>query len=70
MPTARPQTPRPPTTNPRRQLVKIRITGLPDEVDHAATEIARVLTVIETSTPYPCRGNSRQVRLYLEARLP
>ncbi|MEU7743360.1 hypothetical protein [Nonomuraea sp. NPDC049158] len=50
--------------------MKIRITGLPDEVDHAATEIARVLTVIETSTPYPCRGNSRQVRLYLEARLP
>ncbi|MEV4887879.1 hypothetical protein AB0K48_00620 [Nonomuraea sp. NPDC055795] len=51
-------------------IVKIRIVGLPDEVDRDAAEIARVLTVVETSTPYPSRGNSRQVRLYLEVRLP
>ncbi|WP_153262177.1 hypothetical protein [Nonomuraea phyllanthi] len=50
--------------------MKIRIIGLPDEVDQAAAQIAHVLTVVETSAPYPCRGNSRQVRLYLEARLP
>jgi len=50
--------------------MKIRITGLPDEVEHAAAEIGSVLDVVETSAPYPCRGISRQVRLYLEVRLP
>lgn len=36
--------------------VKIRLMGLPDEVDEAA--------------PYPCRGNSRQVRVYAKVRTP
>ncbi|WP_219471267.1 hypothetical protein [Nonomuraea rhizosphaerae] len=50
--------------------MKIRIIGLPDEVEQAAATIADVLDVVETSAPYPCRGASRQVRLYLEVRLP
>lgn len=50
-------------------MVKIRLTGLPDEVEAAADRIGRVVTVLETSRPYPRRGNSRLVSLYLEADL-
>jgi hypothetical protein len=49
--------------------VKIRIIGLPDEVGRAKTRIEETFDVIDASDPYPCRGNSRQVRLYLEVRL-
>jgi hypothetical protein len=49
--------------------VKIRLTGLPAEVGTAAARIADVLTVLETSRPYPRRGNSALVSLYLDAIL-
>ena len=51
--------------------MRIRITGLPAEVTpviQALTE-ARTLDVIEVSDPYPNRGDSRLVRVYIQARL-
>lgn len=50
--------------------MKIRIIGLPDEAEQAADLIARTLDVIEVSAPYPTRGNSRNIRIYIEAQLP
>ncbi|MFI0451196.1 hypothetical protein [Actinomadura sp. 6N118] len=49
--------------------MKIRLTGLPAEVQDAADRIAAVMAVLETSRPYPRRGDSRMVSLYLEAEL-
>jgi hypothetical protein len=49
--------------------VKIRLIGLPDEVMAAATRVADVMDLVDTSDALPCRGNSRQVRVYLEVRL-
>ena len=46
------------------------LTGLPDEVEAAADRIGRVLTVLEVSKPYPRRGDSRLVSLYLDAESP
>jgi hypothetical protein len=50
-------------------VVKIRLTGLSAEVQAAADRIAAVVAVLEISKPYPRRGNSRLVSLYLEADL-
>jgi hypothetical protein len=51
--------------------VKIRITGLPGEVDQALAAITSVpsFDVIQADGPYPNRGSSRMVRVYLEIRL-
>ena len=51
--------------------MKIRLMGLPAEVDQAVTIIrnAQALDVTQVDGPYPNRGNSRQVRIYLEAQL-
>ena len=51
--------------------MKIRLTGLPAEIDQAVSVIndAQALDVIEVSSPYPNRGDSRQVRVYIEAQL-
>jgi hypothetical protein len=51
--------------------MKIRLTGLPAEIDQAVSIIndAQDLDVIEVSNPYPNRGDSRQVRVYIEAQL-
>jgi rRNA processing protein Krr1/Pno1 len=51
--------------------MKIRLTGLPAEIDQAVSVIndAQALDVIEVSNPYPNRGDSRQVRVYIEAQL-
>jgi hypothetical protein len=48
---------------------KIRLIGLPDEVVAIAERLDQVLDIVEISEPKPCRGNSRQVRLYLDVRL-
>ena len=50
--------------------MKIRLMGLPTELDQflAALSQADVLDVIEISGPYPNRGSSRMVRIYIEAR--
>lgn len=49
--------------------MRIRLTGLPAEVDTAAARIAGVLRVLETSRPYPRRGDSALVSLYLDITL-
>jgi hypothetical protein len=50
--------------------VKIRIMGRPVEVTQVITVLndADSLDVIEVSAPYPNRGDSRMVRVYLEAQ--
>jgi hypothetical protein len=52
--------------------MKIRITGLPGEADKAVTIIcdAKIFNIIQVDGPYPNRGDSRMVRLYLEVQLP
>ncbi len=51
--------------------MKIRLMGLPAEVDQAVIIIydAKVFDVIQVDGPYPNRGDSRMVRIYIEARL-
>ncbi|MFC5187003.1 hypothetical protein [Actinomadura harenae] len=49
--------------------MRIRLTGLPEELDAAVAELSTVLRVDEVSRPYPGRNSSRLVSLYLEARL-
>ena len=52
--------------------MKIRIMGLPAEVDHTVRVLQenKELDVTEVNGPYPNRGNSRMVRVYVEARQP
>lgn len=49
--------------------MKIRLTGLPAEVNTAAARLADVVTVLETSRPYPRRRDSALVSLYLDVTL-
>ena len=50
--------------------MKIRIMGLPGEIEQAVQAICDTdkLDVIEISGPYANRGNSRMLRLYIEVR--
>jgi len=52
--------------------MKIRLMGLPGEVDQAVTVIsdAKGLDVVQVDGPYPNRGRSHMVRLYVEVQLP
>jgi hypothetical protein len=51
--------------------MKIRLMGLPAETDQAVSALrdARGLDVTEVSGPYPNRGDTRLVRVYIEAQL-
>ena len=51
--------------------MKIRLMGLPAEIEPVLTQIQdiRTVDVIHVDGPYPNRGNSRMVRVYIEARL-
>ena len=51
--------------------MKIRLSGLPAEVDQAFSIIydGEIFTVVQVDGPYPNRGNSRMVRLYVEVHL-
>jgi len=51
--------------------MKIRITGLPAEVTQAITLLGETaaLDLTEVSDPYPNRGRSRLVRVYIDAQL-
>lgn len=49
--------------------MKIRLMGLPDQVDTAIARIATVLDVVEVSEPYKNRGDSQLVRRYMEVQL-
>jgi hypothetical protein len=52
--------------------MKIRLMGLPAEVTPTLQAIrqTRTLKVIQVDGPYPNRGDSRFVRVYIEAQLP
>jgi len=47
--------------------MKIRLMGLPADVDQAVAALRTALDVVSVSAPYPCRGDSREVRRYVEA---
>jgi hypothetical protein len=49
--------------------VKVRLHGTPAEVAEATRRLGQVLDVVVVSDPYPDRGPSRLVRVYLEIRL-
>ena len=49
--------------------MKIRMHGTEDECRAAAALIEAGLEVVSASDPYPDRGASRLVRVYLEVRL-
>jgi hypothetical protein len=49
--------------------VRLRLHGTPAECDQAARRLAEVFDVVAVSPPYPDRGPSRLVRVYVELRL-
>jgi hypothetical protein len=51
--------------------MNIRLTGLPSDVGQAVTLIrdAKIFDVVQVDGPYPNRGRSRLVRVYIEAQL-
>jgi hypothetical protein len=51
--------------------MKIRLMGLPAEIGQAIDALRGLpdLDVIQVDGPYPNRGDSRMVRVYIEARL-
>jgi len=49
--------------------VKIRLEGTPTECEQAAPRLAEVFDVVSVSDPYPNRGRSLLVRVYVEVRL-
>lgn len=48
--------------------MKIRLLGLPDECQAALELLRQHLVVVQVDGPYSNRGDSRQVRLYVEIR--
>lgn len=49
--------------------MKIRLMGLPEEVDDATERLKQVVHVIDDSGHRPLRGDSRLVFVYLDVRL-
>jgi hypothetical protein len=49
--------------------VKVRLHGTREEVAEATRRLVEVLDVVAVSEPYPDRGASVLVRVYLEVRL-
>jgi hypothetical protein len=49
--------------------VKVRLHGTREEVAEATRRLVEVLEVVAVSDPYPDRGASMLVRIYLEVRL-
>jgi hypothetical protein len=49
--------------------MKVRLHGTPAEVAAATRRLVEVLDVVAVSQPYPDRGPSVLVRVYLEIRL-
>jgi hypothetical protein len=48
--------------------MKLRLWGTPAEVDQTTRRLVEVLDVVAVSGPYPDRGQSVLVRVYLEVR--
>lgn len=51
-------------------MLKVRIEGLPGEVASLADALEETGAVLERSRPYPNRGASRYVRVYLDVDIP
>jgi hypothetical protein len=49
--------------------VKIRLHGTEDECREVAGRLAAIVEVLAVSAPYPDRGASVLVRIYVEARI-
>ncbi len=49
--------------------MKLRLHGTPAEVAAATRQLVEVLDVVAVNGPYPDRGTSVLVRVYLEVRL-
>jgi hypothetical protein len=49
--------------------VKIRLEGTRQECEQAAPRLAELFDVVSVSDPYPNRGRSLLVRVYVEVRL-
>ena len=50
--------------------MKLRLMGTAAECAAAVVVLREHLDVVEVSEPYPNRGNSRLVRVYVEATAP
>lgn len=46
-------------------MIKLRIEGLPNEVEAMIENLKNYYNVIEVSKPYPNRGESKLVRVYV-----
>jgi hypothetical protein len=53
----------------KERFMKVRIIGLPDEVREFVDRLPEIADVIEISNPYPCRGTTRNIRVYGEIRM-
>lgn len=51
-------------------MVRVRLEGLPEEVQRIADAMQAAGCVLERSREYPNRGESRYVRVYLDCDLP
>ena len=51
-------------------MVRVRLEGLPDEVQRIADAMQAAGGVLERSREYPNRGGSGDVRVYLDCDLP
>lgn len=51
-------------------MVRIRLEGLPDEVQRIVHAMQAAGCVLERSREYPNRGGSGYVRVYLDCNLP
>ncbi len=49
--------------------MRVRLHGTPGEVAEATRRLVQVLDIVAVSGPYPDRGQSALVRVYLEVRL-
>jgi hypothetical protein len=49
--------------------MKLRLEGPPAECDQVTRLLGQVLHIVSVSNPYPNRGRSRLVRVYVEACL-
>jgi hypothetical protein len=49
--------------------LKIRLVGTLEECLYAQERLDRAFEIVEISRPYPSRGPSRLVRVYVEVRL-
>jgi hypothetical protein len=50
-------------------VVKIRLEGTQEECEQAAPRLAELFDVVSVSDPYPNRGRTLLVRVYVEIRL-